>query len=184
MTQRFVSLVFAFAHHDGKKIIGDGNDLPWEHLPEDLKNFKKLTMGRAVVMGRRTWDSLPKKPLQGRQNIIISRQKNLSVPDGVAVFDDIEKSLQACNYQAGVIGGAEVFKLAYPFANVIFVTELIGQNILPHAPTAPCYLDIDYNQDFKEVERMEFQDAKYPFVIRELRPKNFAAPAVLKKLLA
>ena len=184
MTENFISLVFAFAHHENKKIIGDGKDLPWDHLPEDLRNFKKLTMGRAVIMGRKTWDSLPRKPLPDRINIIISRQKNLSVPNNVAIFDDIKKALSHCGHQAGVIGGAEIFNLAYPFANVIFATELQGAGILPSRLDSPCYLAVDCEKDFKEVERLDFPSATIPFIVREYHRHGYNAAPSLKKLLA
>lgn len=189
----FVSLVFAFAQHDGKKIIGDGNCLPWDHLPEDMQNFKKLTMAPrvmsniatpAIIMGRKTWDSLPRKPLPHRKNIIISRQKNLNPPDGAAVFDDMGAALQACDHQASVIGGAETIDLAYRFANVIFASELLGEHILSRNPQSPCYLTLDYEKDFTEVERVEFLNASIPFIVREYHRHDYNAEPNLKKLLA
>ena len=93
------------------RVIGCDNKMPW-HLPEDLKYFKATTMGKPIVMGRKTFDSLG-RPLPGRSNIVISRQADLSIP-GVQVVDSIEQALTLARHQAEldavdeimIIGGA------------------------------------------------------------------------------
>lgn len=78
-------------------VIGGDNDLPW-HLPEDLKHFKKITLGKTVLMGRKTYDSIFKrlgKPLPGRINVVITRQRDYTVPEGVLVFHSVEEALNA-----------------------------------------------------------------------------------------
>jgi len=110
-------------------VIGKGNDLPW-YLPEDLQNFKKLTLGKTVLMGRKTYESIVKrlgKPLPGRKNVIITRQADFTVPDGVLVFqslDDAFKTLSAEDVY--VIGGAEIYKLALPSAQEMYMTHVRG----------------------------------------------------------
>lgn len=110
-------------------VIGKGNDLPW-HLPEDLKHFKELTLGKTVLMGRKTFESILGrlgKPLPGRKNVVITRQDNYSVPEGVLLFKSLEDAFQGLGSQdLYVIGGAEIFKLALPFAKILEITHIHG----------------------------------------------------------
>jgi dihydrofolate reductase len=103
-------------------VIGRGGDIPWR-VPEDLAHFKKVTMGHTVVMGRRTWDSLPAavRPLPGRRNVVLSRQTDLMV-DGAEVLGSLEQALTEPD--AWVIGGAEIYLLALPRATRCEVTEV------------------------------------------------------------
>lgn len=107
-------------------VIGKGGVLPW-HLPEDLAHFKKLTMGCPVIMGRRTWESLPPRfrPLPGRRNIVITRNAQWSVPgaEKAASLQDA-LALVASEPAVWVIGGAEIFAQAMPLADVVEVTEI------------------------------------------------------------
>ncbi len=201
-TSAKISLVFAFAYHQAKKIIGDRDGLLW-HLAEDLKNFKKITLGNvvkhdagavagepgatpAVIMGRKTWDSLPRKPLPHRHNIIISRQKNLPLPEGAYLFSDMEEAIAHCRtkrWTTAVIGGAQIFAEAYPLADIIYATELLGENILNRQPVEPCYLEIPYEQDYKLVEEVHFPQAAIPFTVREYHRKDSQFAPQVKKLL-
>jgi dihydrofolate reductase len=103
-------------------IIGRGGDIPWR-VPEDLAHFKKVTMGHTVIMGRRTWDSLPAavRPLPGRRNVVVSRQTDLMI-DGAEVLGSLERALT--EPEAWVIGGAEIYLLALPHATRCEVTEV------------------------------------------------------------
>ena len=107
-------------------VIGRGGDLPW-HLPEDLVHFKQVTLGHTVVMGRRTWDSLPARmrPLPGRRNIVLSRQPDFKA-DGAEVTASLEAALaaSATEPETWVIGGAEIYVLALPHATRCEVTEI------------------------------------------------------------
>lgn len=106
--------------------IGKDGHLPW-HLPEDMKHFKELTMGKTVVMGRKTWESLPEKfrPLPDRKNIVITRQEDYSVPEGVVVSSDLGDILDLhFDEDICVIGGAEIYKLALPRATDLELTEV------------------------------------------------------------
>ena len=104
-------------------VIGRKGAIPW-HLPEDMAHFKELTMGHTVVMGRRTWESLPAKvrPLPGRRNIVITRQADY-VAEGAEVVTSLDDALTADDY-VWVIGGAEIYPLALPHAGVCEVTEI------------------------------------------------------------
>ena len=118
-----LNLIFARARNG---VIGKDNTLPW-HLPEDLAHFKQTTLGQPVVMGRKTWESLPQKfrPLPGRTNIVVTRQTNWQA-EGAVVAHSIEEAMQHCpaDTQAWVIGGAEVYAQAMPLASRAVVTEI------------------------------------------------------------
>jgi dihydrofolate reductase len=107
-------------------VIGNNNTLPW-HLPEDLAHFKRTTMGCPVIMGRKTWDSLPPKfrPLPGRLNVVVTRQLNWN-ETGAQPAPDMHKALQLCEHftDVWVIGGAQLYALAAPLASTAVVTEI------------------------------------------------------------
>jgi len=104
-------------------VIGAHGKLPW-HLPEDLKHFKRLTLGHPVIMGRRTWESLG-KPLPGRENIVVSRRSGFEAP-GASVAATLEAAVALCTGEAlaFVIGGAEIYAAALPLADGIVLTEI------------------------------------------------------------
>ena len=103
-------------------VIGRDGTIPW-HLPEDLARFKRVTMGHTVVMGRRTWDSLPTRfrPLPGRRNIVLTRNSGLEAPGA-----EVVGSIDAINAdgQTWVIGGSEIYHLALAAATRCEVTEV------------------------------------------------------------
>jgi dihydrofolate reductase len=104
-------------------VIGLRNRMPW-HLPEDLKRFRRLTLGHAVIMGRRTFESIG-KPLAGRNNIVVTRSPDWT-GSGCRATHSIETALAAVQEQeaAFVIGGAEIYALALPFACRLYITEI------------------------------------------------------------
>jgi dihydrofolate reductase len=118
-----VGLVYARAKNG---VIGRGGVLPW-HLPEDLAHFKQVTLGSTVIMGRKTWESLPPRfrPLPGRRNIVITRQAGWHA-DGAERAASLAEALGACagEPQAWVIGGAEIFAQAMDRADIAEVTEI------------------------------------------------------------
>jgi dihydrofolate reductase len=118
-----LGLVYARARNG---VIGREGTLPW-HLPEDLAHFKKVTMGAPVIMGRRTWDSLPPKfrPLPGRRNVVVTRQADWSAP-GADVANTLERAVAMCEpaQHAWLIGGAELYRHAVPLAQIAEVTEI------------------------------------------------------------
>ena len=107
-------------------VIGKDNQMPW-HLPEDLAHFKRTTLGAPVIMGRKTWDSLPPRfrPLPGRRNIVITRNADWHA-DGAERVGTLDEAIALCAGApaAWVTGGAEIFKLALPLADVAVVTEI------------------------------------------------------------
>jgi dihydrofolate reductase len=107
-------------------VIGINGQLPW-HLPEDLAHFKRTTLGCPVIMGRKTWDSLPPKfrPLPGRTNVVVTRQEEWS-EIGSQRASDIRSALQICEQSPDVwvIGGAQLYALAEPLATTAVVTEI------------------------------------------------------------
>ena len=104
-------------------VIGRDGKLPW-HLPEDLRHFRVLTTGHSIIMGRRTWQSLP-RPLPDRQNIVVTRQSAF-VADGALVVRSLTDALAAvqCPEPAFCIGGGELFRAAMPLARIAYVTEI------------------------------------------------------------
>ena len=118
-----INLIYARAANG---VIGKDNAMPW-HLPEDLARFKRLTTGRPVIMGRKTWDSLPPKfrPLPGRLNIIITRDTGF-VAEGAAIAHSLEAARDLCptGSDAWVIGGAQIYAEALPLAHTVVVTEI------------------------------------------------------------
>jgi dihydrofolate reductase len=104
-------------------VIGAKGALPW-HLPEDLKHFKKLTLGHPVIMGRRTWDSLP-RALPERENIVLTRSANRDIK-GASVAASLHGALALCIGEptAFVIGGAEIYKIALPLCDGLVMTEI------------------------------------------------------------
>ena len=115
-----VSIVVATDEQGG---IGLEGRLPW-HLPNDLKRFKALTMGKPIVMGRRTFDSIG-RALPGRVNIVVSRQSGLGI-DGCVVVPSLEAALEAAGEadETCVIGGAEIYRLALPLAETLHLTRV------------------------------------------------------------
>jgi dihydrofolate reductase len=118
-----VKLIFARSTNG---VIGVANTLPW-HLPEDMVHFKTLTAGAPVIMGRKTWDSLPPRfrPLPGRHNIVLTRQPDAQMP-GASVVHSLAAAFEAAAGAdtAWVMGGAELYRLAQPYAHQAIVTEV------------------------------------------------------------
>ncbi|MDF1669871.1 MAG: dihydrofolate reductase [Roseovarius sp.] len=115
-----ITLVVARANNGA---IGRDGDIPW-HAPEDLKMFQAETMGGALIMGRNTWDSLPFKPLKGRMNCVVSRDKSLTEH----VFSDVTSAIEA-SYAAGYtrvygIGGQSIYSEMLPLAHRLLLTEV------------------------------------------------------------
>jgi dihydrofolate reductase len=116
-------LIFARAANG---VIGKGNALPW-HLPEDMAHFKRTTLGCPVIMGRKTWDSLPQRfrPLPGRLNVVLTRQPDWSAP-GALCAHCLADACALCppDSDAWIIGGAEIYAQALPLASSAVVTEI------------------------------------------------------------
>jgi dihydrofolate reductase len=118
-----LNLIYARAANG---VIGKDNAMPW-HLPEDMAHFKQLTHGWPVIMGRKTWDSLPPRfrPLPGRVNLVITRQTGWAA-DGAIAMPSFLQALDHCraSREVWVIGGAQIYALAEPLAHRAEVTEI------------------------------------------------------------
>lgn len=119
-----VALVVAYS---ANRVIGREGGLPW-HLPSDMKHFRVLTGGTNVVMGRKTFESLPDayRPLPYRHNIVLSTHPDYSAP-GAEVMPSLEAARRSCDDDCFVIGGGEVFVAALPHADRIFATEVAAE---------------------------------------------------------
>ncbi len=123
-----LSLIVATAHDN---VIGRNNELPW-HLPQDLKYFKAVTLGKPIIMGRKTFESIG-KPLPGRTNIVVTRQKNWNF-SGVLVAKSIEDAIDVAQAfrneqhtsaeEIMVIGGAEIYRSALEIADRVYLTKI------------------------------------------------------------
>ncbi|MEX3072108.1 type 3 dihydrofolate reductase [Vibrio alginolyticus] len=134
-----ISMIAAMADN---RIIGKDNQMPW-HLPADFVWFKRCTMGKPVVMGRKTYESIG-RPLPGRQNIVISRDEALRI-EGVTTVTSIEQALEAAGdvEEVMIIGGGAIYAACLPMAHKLYVThieaEIDGDTQFP-----------DWGSDFKE----------------------------------
>ncbi len=121
-----LSLIAALADN---RVIGRDNQLPW-HLPADLRHFKALTLGKPIIMGRKTWDSLG-RPLPGRLNLVVSRQPGLQL-EGAEVFASLEQAIGRARQWAELqgadelmlIGGAQLYAQALPQATRLYLTRV------------------------------------------------------------
>lgn len=166
-----IALIWAMARNG---VIGRDNKLPW-YLPEDLKYFKRVTTGKPVIMGRKTYDSIG-RPLPNRTNIVVTRDASLSLP-GVKVVTSLEDALDIAQAESVisdvdeviVMGGAEIYAQALPHADRLYVTlvhaEVEGDAVFPT-------IDLD---EYRELAREDFNAEgpnpyDYSFVVYE-RPE-------------
>ena len=154
-----VSMIGAMGRNRG---LGFGNKLPW-HLPDDLKRFKELTKGHAVIMGRKTFGSIG-RPLPDRKNIIITRDPHYSAP-GCTVVNSMEAALKEAGDEGEVfiIGGAEIYMLGLPFADKMYLT------FVDAAPNADAYFP-EFNEGEWRIVQSEPHSAdgkhSYSFVFK------------------
>lgn len=167
MTNPKLTFVVAVAKNG---VIGRDGTLPWR-LKSDMKHFKAATMGKPILMGRKTWDSLPRKPLPGRQNLVLTRDADFKA-EGAWVYTDLAAMIAAARAmaeaagvdEACVIGGAQLYNAALPQADRIVLTEV---NLTPEGD-AHLNLDLSHWREVsrEHVERGEKDDAD--FVVRIL----------------
>ncbi|MGK2742334.1 dihydrofolate reductase [Tepidicaulis sp. LMO-SS28] len=163
-----ISLFVAIAENG---VIGQDNAMPWR-LSSDLKRLKALTMGKPILMGRKTWESFPKRPLPGRPNLIVTRDADYDAPGGevftsteaaLARGEDLARELQVDEIM--VLGGAQIYKALLPRATRIYLTEVHA------APEGDTTFDFDKSA-WREVSRErheagEKDSAAYSFVLLE-----------------
>ena len=151
------------------RVIGRNNNLPW-HLPEDLKYFKSVTMGKAIIMGRKTFESIG-RPLPGRTNIVVTRNQEYRFK-GVDIVHDLQeaidkvKSLSLINGwdEAMIIGGSQLYEQALPLADRLYLTQV------HHQVDGDAYFPAINEQDWEKVDSKSFEsdDANpynYSFIV-------------------
>jgi dihydrofolate reductase len=143
-----ISIIVAVSEDLG---IGKNNELLW-HLPEDLKRFKRLTYGNTVIMGKKTWESLPRKPLPGRKNVVITDIPGESFNDAVTAYS-IEDALSKCkkDEEIFIMGGGSVYRQFMPLADKLYITHVHKK-----APADVYFPKID-PEIWKVVEKEEFK---------------------------
>jgi dihydrofolate reductase len=148
-------------------VIGSKGGIPW-HISDDLRRFKTLTMGKPILMGRRTWQSLPRRPLPGRTNIVITRDRTF-VAVGALVAGSLEEALdkaQTDDQEVMIVGGADIYRLALPLATRVYLTEV-------HAEFAgDVFLEKFGPEGWQEISREEGANKdglRYSFVTLERR---------------
>lgn len=158
-----LSMIVAVAENG---VIGRNNSLPW-YLPNDLKYFKQTTMGKPVIMGRKTYESIG-KPLPGRTNIVITRQADYQ-PEGVKVVNSVEAARELAESvclidgqeEAMIMGGAEIYTLALPHTDRLYLTEV-------HA-------DVEGDAFFPEYDKSLWQEvAREDFAAEGPNPYNYS----------
>jgi len=158
-----LSMIVAVAENG---VIGRNNALPW-YLPNDLKYFKQTTMGKPVIMGRKTYESIG-KPLPGRTNIVITRQADYQ-PEGVKVVSSVEAARELAESvclidgqeEAMIMGGAEIYTLALPHTDRLYLTEV-------HA-------DVEGDAFFPEYDKSLWQEvAREDFAAEGPNPYNYS----------
>lgn len=160
-----ITIIVAYSDN---RVIGNKNTLPWK-ISGDLKLFKEQTLNNIVIMGRKTWDSLPKKPLPDRENIVITRNKKLI--NGVLITKSLNEAISLCkpDKKVFVIGGSSIYEQFLPIASRILATEihssLEGDSFFP-----------EINQDiWLEIERKTQppeRNYNYDFVTYIKQPKG------------
>ena len=135
---------------DVNRGIGKNGKLPW-HISEDLKNFKNLTINSTILMGRKTWDSLPIKPLPNRRNIVLSH----NTISNIETYEDYKVCINTLNQEnldkAFIIGGASIYKLFFQYADYLHITfvDLINKEI-----------DTFYPFSMDEIKNQFYQESK------------------------
>jgi dihydrofolate reductase len=163
-----IALVVARAHNG---VIGRGGALPWR-IKSDMAWFKANTLGKPVIMGRKTWESLPRRPLPGRTNIVLSRDQSFETL-GALVCENFSEAVQIAREQAEddgtdevcVIGGYALFEAALPRAKRIYLTEVLAD--VAGDVTFPAFDEADWTEVRRE-EHPAGPDDDHPFVLRVL----------------
>ena len=139
------------------RALGLGNELLWP-IPDDLKRFKKITSGHPIIMGSKTYESIG-KPLPNRTNIILTRNKNYDAPGTIIVTSLEEAFEKAGNDEVFVIGGAQIYTLALPYADKLYLT------LIEDEKEADAFFP-DYSEFTKKtlIEEREFEGIKYSWV--------------------
>ena len=153
-------LISAIVALSENRAIGKNNQLPW-HLPADLKHFKQITMGKAILMGRKTYQSIG-RALPGRTNIILTSDKNFQAENCV-IIHSIEQALQITQDELCVIGGAEIYQQMLPYIQRIYMT------VVHHVVDGDTYFPELNPAEWKEIEKTDHEaDEKNNYAYRFL----------------
>jgi dihydrofolate reductase len=144
------------------RVIGRAGGMPW-HIPEDFKFFKETTMGHAMIMGRKTWDSIG-RALPGRLTIVVTRDKTFSAPNGVLIKDSIKDAISYCETnqdkwgkECFIVGGGEIYKQSINTANRLYLTMIHqtveGDTLYPEIPP----------QEFKQIKNEPKDNGSFKF---------------------
>ena len=157
-----LSLIAAMARN---RVIGRDNTLPWR-LPEDLRYFKATTLGKPVIMGRKTWESLG-RPLPGRLNIVVTRNADYRA-EGATLVTGLPQAIAAAGEveEAFVIGGAELYRQALPLAQRIYLTEIATD--VDGDASFPEFADSDWAEISRDPQRAE-SGLEFAFVVYQHR---------------
>ena len=150
-----ISIIAAMGNH---RVIGNANQLPW-HLPADLQHFKRVTMGKPVLMGRKTFESIG-RPLPGRTNVVVSRSNQYEAPEGIIKAHSICEAFAhvIAHDEVMIIGGASFYEQLMPYAETLYLTQVHGD-----FPGDAYFPEIDA-ETWREVEREEHgPDDKNPY---------------------
>nr|AIA19035.1 Dihydrofolate reductase [uncultured bacterium] len=162
------AVISAIAAFGKNRALGKDNDLLW-HIPDDLKRFKELTSGHPVIMGRKTWESLPEKfrPLPGRTNVVVTRQVGYAA-DGAIVVDGLSDAFLTAQDTPGaeetfIIGGAQIYAEALPYTTRLYLT------VIDDGKEADVFFP-EYETEFTKIisnESREWNGLKYRWVTLE-----------------
>ncbi|HLN20452.1 MAG TPA: dihydrofolate reductase [Bacteroidales bacterium] len=158
-----ISIIVAIADDYG---IGKNNELLW-NIPEDLKRFKRLTTGKTVIMGKKTWESLPRKPLPNRRNIVITDVPEEKIEGAVMAYS-IDEACNLCGEEENfIIGGGSIYRQFMPLADRLYITRVHSTS------PADVYFPVISVTDWEETERQDFPADKnfpsYSYIIYEKR---------------
>jgi dihydrofolate reductase len=161
-----ISIIAAIADDYG---IGYKNNLLW-HIPGDLKRFKKLTFGHTIIMGKKTWESLPKKPLPGRKNIVITDDPQEIIEFSITTYS-IEDALSKCgkNDEVFIIGGGSIYRQFMPVADKLCITHI--HKCAPADIYFP-FIDPDIWEPVEKEEHIENGRDDIPYTYITYQKKN------------
>lgn len=158
-----ISIIVAVSEDLG---IGKNNELLW-HLPEDLRRFKKLTIGKTIIMGKKTWESLPKRPLPGRKNIVLTDVPGEKIDNSVTAYS-VEDALTKCEKgeEIFVIGGGSVYRQFMNIADRLYITHVHSKAEADiYFPIIdPIIWDVIEREEFKPVDQ---EGIPYTYIIYE-----------------
>ena len=158
-----ISIIVAVSDDWG---IGKDNELLWR-ISEDLKRFKRLTMGKSVIMGKKTWESLPTRPLPGRKNIVLTDVPHEQIEDAITVYS-IEDALSKCieGEEVFIMGGGSVYRQFMPFAGRLYITH-VCRNAPADIYFPPIDMDVWKITEEEDFPESETNATPYRYVIYE-----------------